>query len=437
MKLRCLIAGLGLVFLSGCANWTTYNKARTVETGKASVYFTDAKQRTVISSYNKLPGDKEPMQRFCAEPSPDALSALAANFGVNLTNTDKSLGAQQSLAESAASIGLRTASIQILRDIMYRECEAYINGGITSFGLETLQRRFQSTLVAVMAIEGLTGAVKAPAVALSGNASQMNAQALETASGVKDKAEAEVKTAAEAVAAAEKKLNEANQADPVVTATVEAATANLNAAKATKEDKDKNLAAASAFLDQVRSGSGSASSNATVYNVQQAPLSDQAAAAIAGSVERIVGATLTLPFGREVCTTMFGQIIANSKGVSAVATDQQTLISTCLNYLQQTGELLQAQSGAITSNTKLTETLSTAVLNETNAAKRKDYLEALKAVQAAQTADVASADTTPLAVTSTGTIKIPPTVQFLPLSGNIKLTEDQKKQIERILQDQQ
>ena len=256
MTLRCLIAGLGLVLLGGCADWNTYNKARTVETGKASVYFTDAKQRTVISSYNKLPGDTTPIQRFCAEPSPDALSAMAANFGVNLTSTDKSLGVQQSLAESAASIGLRTISIQTLRDIMYRECEAYINGGITSFGLETLQRRLQSTLVAVMAIEGLTGAVKAPAVALSGNASQLNAQALATASGVKDKAVAEVETATAAVAAAQKKLDDAEKAakedDPATQEAVKTAESELKAAQSIKEDKDKNLAAASKFLDQVR-----------------------------------------------------------------------------------------------------------------------------------------------------------------------------------------
>lgn len=45
---------------------------------------------------------------------------------------------------------------------MYRNCEAYALGGASSIGLGTLQRRFQSTMVAILAIEQLTGAVRVP-----------------------------------------------------------------------------------------------------------------------------------------------------------------------------------------------------------------------------------------------------------------------------------
>lgn len=154
--------------VNGCASMTHYNEERTVGANKA--IFIDAKQRGVYSVKKTQGGIS--WEGICAEPSPNAISALAATLGVDLTLTDKGkLGVSQSIAESVGSIGLRTAAIEALRDIMYRNCEAYALGGISTFGLETLQRRFQSTMVAILAIEQLTGAVRAPAVVLSGASS--------------------------------------------------------------------------------------------------------------------------------------------------------------------------------------------------------------------------------------------------------------------------
>jgi hypothetical protein len=82
----------------------------------------DAKQRVVVFSRS---ADANGYAMTCAEPSPDALSALSSGvgFGAEYAKIMANLAISQS--ESAASIGLRTQSIQLLRDEMYRLCEAY------------------------------------------------------------------------------------------------------------------------------------------------------------------------------------------------------------------------------------------------------------------------------------------------------------------------
>jgi hypothetical protein len=72
--------------------------------------------------------------------------------------------------ESGASIGLRTHSIQLLRDQLYSICQAYGNSGITPSAYRMMLTRNQRNTVALMAIEQLTGVVRSPSVTLSGSA---------------------------------------------------------------------------------------------------------------------------------------------------------------------------------------------------------------------------------------------------------------------------
>lgn len=61
----------------------------------------DAKQRLVFSDKVAL----------CAEPSPDALSALAASAGASLTgDMNSTVSVAQAMQETSASIGLRSRS---------------------------------------------------------------------------------------------------------------------------------------------------------------------------------------------------------------------------------------------------------------------------------------------------------------------------------------
>lgn len=174
-----LFAALAVVALSGCGN--LQRQSRTFSTDGQSGITVDASQRAVYS-VNKTFGDGKQWRAFCAEPSPDALSALVSSFGLDASigtaGVSKALGLAGSAQDSTASIGLRTQTIQLLRDAMYRLCEGYASGALDDVAFARLQRRYQHIMLALLAIEQLTGPVVAQQAALSGSASAGMGQAL-------------------------------------------------------------------------------------------------------------------------------------------------------------------------------------------------------------------------------------------------------------------
>lgn len=339
-----LIASLAL---SGCASWSTYNKQRDfVDVGHSSMVFVDAKQRAVLSNIDPMSN----LRRFCAEPSPDALSAIAATGGVNLSVAAKGeLGYAQGFSEGAASIGLRTQSIQLLRDVMFSNCEAFINQGVTGFGLETMQRRFQSTLVAVMAIEQLTGATRAQQAGLAGQASTNNAEVLGTAiklvadtdaaaTAAKARQDADAATAVAAKADLEKFV--AAHAGDTISADYLAAkgksdAANVAVATSKQASADRSADLASAKAVRAAAATAGSSGGVNVLFTPDGGASKAASeAAVATSVASIVKDTLELGFGREVCTTMFGGMIDPHRQSDASARAPE-LKAACLTYLTE------------------------------------------------------------------------------------------------------
>lgn len=339
------------VLLPGCASWATYNKQRDFIDNQPSVVFVDAKQRAIISNQQSGNGAQQLLRRFCAEPSPDALSAFAASAGLNLSVPTKGdLGYSQAFSEGAASIGLRTQSIQLLRDVMFTNCEAFINGGITSFGLETMQRRFQSTMVAVLAIEQLTGAVKASQVGLGGQAAANNAEVLgaaiklvadtETAAKASktqlDAADAAAKTAKTAFT--DYKSAHANDTTSEDYKTVKLKSDNadetLAAAKKANTAREADLDAAKAVRASATTAGGSGAVSVVIAPGGSLSNMGDNATAVAAAVADIVKSTFDLGFGREVCTTLFGQMISLEK--SDVPQDQKALLTTaCLDQLKE------------------------------------------------------------------------------------------------------
>jgi len=108
--------------LQGCAYLTTYNKPIDLKDSSVSL---DVKQRVVFSQKREArDGEREGIV-VCAEPSPDALTILGVSGGLNASDGTRAASAAVGLAESGAFVGLRTQSIQLLRDAMYRLCEGY------------------------------------------------------------------------------------------------------------------------------------------------------------------------------------------------------------------------------------------------------------------------------------------------------------------------
>lgn len=174
-RLLCLAAAA--CGLAACGNLHSIH--RTLDTASGNGVLIDARQRAIIVSQrsdevtsNEQTSQREKRYIACAEPSPDAMSAYAAEFSAELAKSsadggNRSAAIKGALQEAAAFIGMRTPSIQLLRDAMYRTCEAYANGGIDKGQYELAMRRYQRYTVAMMAIEQLTQAGRVPSITLA------------------------------------------------------------------------------------------------------------------------------------------------------------------------------------------------------------------------------------------------------------------------------
>lgn len=325
--------------LSGCAQMT--HLTRTRQLGQSGFILIDAKQRA-ISSYNNV---------NCAEPSPDALSALAASQGLNVaTPQGASLGQSFALAESAASIGLRTQSIQLLRDFMFRVCEGYQAGKISPFMVELLHRRFQTTVVAVLAIEQLTGAMRAPAVVLGGSAAVGNADAIVKLSASRETQAAQVEVAQKDLADKTAKADAADQeaaskraafdaaeegdAKAAAKTAWEAAQKTATDANEAKSSADLALTTRKATLAAIdraltlAQATGSATSGGAIETGTHQPGD---VAAVADAVEKIVKGTYDQKNGSDFCITL----LANAAMKGTEVDPRSPVIPACVKMLSE------------------------------------------------------------------------------------------------------
>lgn len=160
---RMAVLVLSFAAVVGCGNLNSVHRELKVSDGTGALI--DIKQRAIFVSKKMTPAGEVIV---CAEPSPDSLSAYAAEFAAK-AELPNGVAAQLSGAsqESASFVGLRTQSIQLLRDSQYRICEAYMNGAISGAQYDLLARRYQKQTVALLAIEQLTGALRTPSVTIN------------------------------------------------------------------------------------------------------------------------------------------------------------------------------------------------------------------------------------------------------------------------------
>ena len=151
---------LAVMVLTGCASLNSIHRTHDFKTGSAII---DAKQRAIIAREDLKNG-----VLVCAEPSPDAMSAYAAELAGKVGVPNK-VAAEfvGSFHEGSSFVGLRTQSIQLLRDESYRLCEAHMNGFISKEEYSILLRRQQRITVALLAIEQLTGAIRPPNISIN------------------------------------------------------------------------------------------------------------------------------------------------------------------------------------------------------------------------------------------------------------------------------
>lgn len=372
-----LTAGVLVVLsVSGCASWTHLTKSKELTTSKnapavAQSIIIDAKQRIVTAApivSEEGTGAAMKVRKymaFCAEPSPDALSALAAGGGISLSKGDKlDLATSLSIAEGAGSIGLRTQSIQLMRDSMFRLCEGYMSGALDDLSFQTLHRRFQSSMVAILAIEQLTGAVRAPAVAIGGKSGVGNAELAADLTKKKEaalvslrqgedslKAKTEAaKTAAVAMATAQAALDaEKDEAKkpPLKTKLDEATVAKANAdrevtdATTVKNDRAAALNEIEAARAQAIAGGSNATTTVEIKYPDGKNPDAAAIATIADKVATIVTTTLDLNWGPELCAS----VLLKNPTVAV----QGSVAFTCNDYLNQNVAIAKANALTLTS----------------------------------------------------------------------------------------
>lgn len=353
-----------LMFLVGCANLQTLNRHSRLPlaSGAGRAVHLDAQQRLIVFTATG----------YCAEPSPDALAAYAAALGFGSSRLPgNTVAGSAAFNGLAGSIGLRTQSITLMRDTLYRTCEMMLNGKLSEAQISVLMARSQDLTVVIMAIESLTGAVVAAPVTLTpggaasstaaivSNAENLSAarerQAAAKASFDAKKAALEQATTAHseaktALTAAEAKVTQTTPQDDPLRVALAAAIKRESEAAAAKAAAERDAAVAKqevetwaetvAMLEKLKDSamSGSTASVSGISYagsvVYQPRLDSGTAEQISDTVEALVKELLDKSYFNETCLAVFTTNDFNNPRLAAEVTG---LKEACLAYWKQRG----------------------------------------------------------------------------------------------------
>ena len=150
--------------VTGCQPGLIHKKSSIpASSGSFNYLSVDARQRLSIAKTIRLENG-EHRDIYCAEPSPNALVAVAASAAASGSGTAGTGGNQAaaSLAagatEAVTATGVRTQTIELLRDAYYRACEGLINGVVDEHDYKSIIANVDTSMVALAAIDALGGA---------------------------------------------------------------------------------------------------------------------------------------------------------------------------------------------------------------------------------------------------------------------------------------
>ena len=298
MRFRNLIAILGMgLALTACADLFTVNYSTEIPDKSTkqpgTAIHLDAQQRLFVAT----------ARGYCAEPSPDALASYAASLGFDLDIFSQGSGSlAQALKNDAASIGLRTQSITLMRDALYRMCEASSNGHLNKTEVAAFLRRSQDLTAVVLATEQLTGAVAANQVILTPSAIAGTSANLLSNQQLLDQMEKNIQEKEKAFEDARSNLAAA-EAEPSETDAVKTARTKLKAAQERLEDakevRDKIKVRRDAALTNPMAQTTGTGEFSRV--IQLAPMDEKTTKTVADAVKEMVQHVLNKSYTPDVC----------------------------------------------------------------------------------------------------------------------------------------
>lgn len=291
------LIGTGLL-IGSCGQPGLITKTHSL--GKTKLVTTGARQR-VIAVHNPgfltRTGLVHPKRIVCTEPSPDVAVAIARSSAASASILAKAARGAAAISRSAAEglvqLAERTVTIQLIREQMFRACEGYANGALTSTSYTLLLNRLNDAMISLVSAEVAAGAFGRRLAALGGKAASEARAAASLSGVVKD-----IDEAAKKLAAAEKKVKDADQkvtraelavqkADDGQPAESETERAAAKQLKTAKRERDDAVRERDALLELLRTNiKAAAKSSAEISTVAagggiEATTSPQLAAEIA------------------------------------------------------------------------------------------------------------------------------------------------------------
>ena len=232
---------------------------------EGQIVATDSRLRIVNSStigFRSIPGEVDPHQIVCAEPSPDVAIAIANSFGGGFNVLGYGNAAlSASHVEGLVQLGERTATIQLLRDKMYQSCLAYANGAISGTTYSIIMSRLDDTIVTLLMGETAGGAFGRSLASIGGKANSSASAKLSALPGDIANLDEHVSAATaaeEELRAAEKNLAEHKATQPAAGKEAEHATRTKELESEVEAAVAKRAAAQRLMKDTLEAASDSA-----------------------------------------------------------------------------------------------------------------------------------------------------------------------------------
>lgn len=332
----CAISALGIL-VSGCSNYWSGTRVQTKSVDSNQVLVTTADVRGIFRVAS--PGKSI----TCAEPSPDVAKIATASFSGDLAASASSIGSvvspeiamslAMSRSEALAQLGQRLATIQLLRDGMYRACEAYANGAIDKASYAVMLGRYDDVMITMLLGEfAANSTTRFGPVFLGSNSSATGSS---TIAPDPEKVKALGDELTKAKAAQPNLDSEVTKADAAYKA--DASEANKTALTTATENSNKNKAAISSLEAQIAAAKG-----LSVYaNTQNATQTPTVTVIQADSGRTEVAAAMT-----QMQQNYLDDLSLDSLVIACIEAEKNTpLADFCVNIGSHSG-ILQLTAGA-------------------------------------------------------------------------------------------